>query len=171
MTFRIAPIAEEHIEGFRAGLDSVARERRYLLYLEAPPPEDAGKFLRNNIRNGYPQYVALVGDRVAGWCDVPPIDRPTRAHNGVLGLGVLAEFRGRGIGTALLSEALQGARAFGFTRVELFYARAIPASPRSTRGSAFAPKECSARRCASTGCTKISSAWRCCMTRPENSWS
>ena len=88
MTFRIAPIAEEHIEGFRAGLDSVARERRYLLYLEAPPPEDVSKFLRNNIRNGYPQYVALVGDRVVGWCDVLPIDRPTRAHNGVLGLAV-----------------------------------------------------------------------------------
>jgi RimJ/RimL family protein N-acetyltransferase len=121
MTFRIVPIAEEYIEDFRAVLDSVARERRYLLFLEAPPPEDVSKFLRNNIRNGYPQYVALVGDRVAGWCDVLPIDRPTRAHNGVLGLGVLAEFRGRGIGTALLSEALQGARAFGFTRVELSY--------------------------------------------------
>jgi RimJ/RimL family protein N-acetyltransferase len=56
---------------------------------------------------------------VVGWCDVLPIDRPTRAHNGVLGLGVLAEFRGRGIGTALLREALQGARAFGLTRIEL----------------------------------------------------
>ena len=119
--FRIVPIAEEHIEGFRAGLDSVARERRYLLFLEAPPPEDVSKFLRNNIRKGYPQYVALVGDRVVGWCDVLPIDRPTRAHNGVLGIAVLAEFRGCGIGTALLREALPGARAFGFTRIELGY--------------------------------------------------
>ena len=40
MTFRIVPTAEEHIEGFRAGLDSVARERRYVLFLEASPPED-----------------------------------------------------------------------------------------------------------------------------------
>jgi RimJ/RimL family protein N-acetyltransferase len=117
--FRVVPIAEEHIEGFRAGLDSVARERRYLLFLEAPPPEDVGKFLRNSIRKGYPQYVALVGDRVVGWCDVLPIDRPTRAHNGVLGISVVTEYRGRGIGTALLREALRGARAFGFTRVEL----------------------------------------------------
>jgi RimJ/RimL family protein N-acetyltransferase len=119
--FRIVPIAEEHIEGFRAGLDSVARERRYLLFLEAPPPEDVSKFLRNNIRKGYPQYVALVGDRVVGWCDVLPIERPTRAHNGVLGIGVLAEFRARGIGRALLREALKGARAFGLTRIELSF--------------------------------------------------
>jgi RimJ/RimL family protein N-acetyltransferase len=65
--------------------------------------------------------VALVEDRVVGWCDVLPIDRPTRAHNGLLGIAVAAEFRGCGIGTALLREALRGARAFGFTRVELAY--------------------------------------------------
>jgi RimJ/RimL family protein N-acetyltransferase len=100
-------------------LDAVARERRYLLFLEAPLPEDVGKFVRRNMRKRHPQYVAVAGERVVGWCDVLPIDRPTRAHNGVLGLGVLAEFRGRGIGTALLREALQGARAFGLTRIEL----------------------------------------------------
>lgn len=33
----------------------------------------------------------------------------------------MAEFRGCGIGTALLREALPGARAFGFTRIELGY--------------------------------------------------
>lgn len=65
--------------------------------------------------------MALVEDKVVGWCDVQPIDRPTRAHNGVLGLAVLAEYRGRGIGSALLREALHGARAFGLTRVELSY--------------------------------------------------
>jgi hypothetical protein len=34
--FRVVPIAEEHIDGFRAGLDAVAQERRYLLFLQAP---------------------------------------------------------------------------------------------------------------------------------------
>jgi GNAT superfamily N-acetyltransferase len=32
---------------------------------------------------------------------------------------VLAEFRGRGLGTALLRETLQKARASGLTRIEL----------------------------------------------------
>lgn len=40
MTFRAVPIAEEHIAGFRAALDGVARERRFLIFLEAPPYED-----------------------------------------------------------------------------------------------------------------------------------
>jgi ribosomal protein S18 acetylase RimI-like enzyme len=117
--FRVVPIAEEHIEGFRAGLDSVARERRYLTFLEAPSLEESRRFVRRNIRKGYPQYVALVEDKVVGWCDALPIDRPTRAHTSVLGIGVLAEFRGRGIGTALIRETLNSARASGFTRIEL----------------------------------------------------
>lgn len=117
--FRVVPIAEEHIEGFRAGLDSVARERRYLTFLEAPSLEESRRFVRRNIREGYPQHVALVEDKVVGWCDALPIDRPTRAHTGVLGIGVLAEFRGRGIGTALIRETLEKARASGLTRIEL----------------------------------------------------
>jgi ribosomal protein S18 acetylase RimI-like enzyme len=117
--FRVVPIAEEHIEGFRAGLDSVARERRYLTFLEAPSLEESRRFVRRNIREGYPQHVALVEGKVVGWCDALPIDRPTRAHTGVLGIGVLAEFRGRGIGTALIRETLNSARACGFTRIEL----------------------------------------------------
>lgn len=102
-------------------LDSVARERRYLLFLEAPPPDEVDKFVRRSIAERYPHYVALVAEQVVGWCDVLPIDRPTRAHNAVLGIGVLAEVRARGIGTALLREALRAARAFGLTRVELGY--------------------------------------------------
>lgn len=77
------------------------------------------RFVRRNIREGYAQHVALVEDRVVGWCDVLPIDRPTRAHTGVLGIGVLAEFRGRGIGTALIRKTLEKAGASGLTRIEL----------------------------------------------------
>lgn len=119
MTFRVVPIAEEHIEGFREVLDRVSRERRYLTFLEAPSLEESKKFVRRNIRESYPQYVALAGEKVVAWCDILPIDRPTRAHTGVLGVGVLAEFRGRGIGTALIREALKKARASGLTRIEL----------------------------------------------------
>jgi ribosomal protein S18 acetylase RimI-like enzyme len=119
MTFRVVPIAGEHIEGFWAALDSVARERRYLTFLEAPPFEECRNFIAQNIRRGHPQHVALVSERVVGWCDVLPIDRAIRAHTGVLGLAVVAAFRGRGIGTALLRATLERAHAVGLTRIEL----------------------------------------------------
>jgi len=119
MSFRIEPIGEQHIEGFHAVLDSVARERRYLVFLEAPPLEEVRKFVRGNLAKGYPAHVALIGEAVVGWCDVLPIERPTRMHNGVLGLGVRAGYRGKGIGKALLGETLRRARAAGLTRIEL----------------------------------------------------
>ncbi|HZO01916.1 MAG TPA: GNAT family protein, partial [Burkholderiales bacterium] len=60
-------------------------------------------------------------------CDVLPVDlRPLRAHTGMLGIGVLAQWRGRGVGSALLRETLKGARDFGFTRVELVYRAGNP---------------------------------------------
>jgi len=122
MAFEVVPIAEAHIEGFHAALDSVARERRYLYFLEAPALEDASKFVRNTIGKSYPHFVALEDGKVIGWCDVLPVDpRPVRRHTGMLGIGVLARERGRGIGGALLRATLNGARAFGFTRVELAY--------------------------------------------------
>ena len=112
-------MAEEHIEGFRAVLDEVARERRYLAFLEAPSLEDLSGFVRRNIRKGYPAYVALVGDKVVGWCDAAPADRPTLAHCGILGMGVETSHRHRGIGKALIRATLEGARKAGLTRIEL----------------------------------------------------
>ena len=68
---------------------------------------------------GHPQLVALEGERVVGWCDVTPVQRPTMRHGGVLGMGLLPDWRGRGLGERLIRQTLEAARAFGFSRVEL----------------------------------------------------
>jgi ribosomal protein S18 acetylase RimI-like enzyme len=115
----IVPIAEGHIDGFHRALDLVARERRYLAFLEAPPIEATRAFVLGNIKHGYPQFVALSAGEVVGWCDVKPLDRPTQAHRGVFGVGLLPQFRGQGIGTKLIRSALAAARAYGLHRVEL----------------------------------------------------
>lgn len=117
--FQVVPIAEEHIAGFHAAVDSVARERLYLAMLEAPPLEQSAEFVQTNIRKRNPQFVALAGGRVVGWCDVFPEKRETMAHGGVLGMGVIDGFRGKGIGIALMRATLAQAKQAGFTRVEL----------------------------------------------------
>ena len=116
---RIVPIEEAHIESFHAALDSVAREHRYLAFLEAPPLASVRDFVLGNIRSGNAQFVAVVDDRVVGWCDVLPKDRPTRRHSGVLGIGLIEPFRGRGIGSALMTATVDAALRKGFRRIEL----------------------------------------------------
>src|SRR5262245_54295065 len=114
MPVEIVPVREEHIESFHAALDVVARERRYLTFLEAPPIELTRQFIGRSIANDHPHFVALQGDQVVGWCDVTPRDRPAIRHCGVLGIGVLPEWRGRGLGRQLMERALEASRAFPF---------------------------------------------------------
>ncbi len=88
-------------------------------FLEAPPIELTRAFVLNNIKCRYPQYVAVTAGEVVGWCDVTPKERPIYAHGGVLGMGLLPPFRGRGIGTKLIWSVLAAARRAGMHRVEL----------------------------------------------------
>jgi ribosomal protein S18 acetylase RimI-like enzyme len=115
----IVPIAPEYVESFHRALDFVARERRYLSFLEAPPLDSARAFVLEMINHGHPQWVALSVGKVVGWCDVTPKTRPIYAHSGVLGMGVLPPFRGQGIGKRLILRTLDAARTFGLRRVEL----------------------------------------------------
>jgi len=117
--FKIVPITEEHIHGYREAVDKVARERKYLAFLEAPPYEMSRAFVLENINTNRPHFVAIADDLVVGWCDISSLHRPVFAHSGSLGIGVIAGYRGLGIGEALMRAALQKAKESGLTRIEL----------------------------------------------------
>lgn len=117
--YQILPFIEEHIEGFRAAVDNVAREHKYLAFLEGPPLEMARSFVLENIQGNWPHFVALVEGKVVGWCDITSLHRHAFAHADSLGIGVLAPYRGQGIGVALIRAALNKAKEIGLTRIEL----------------------------------------------------
>ncbi|MNH90156.1 N-acyltransferase YncA [compost metagenome] len=116
---RIEPIREDHVEGFREALDIVARERKYLIFLEAPPMEAMLAFVRGNIAGGHPHMVAVVNGKVVGWCDVRRGSRDAESHCGTLGMGIIPGYRDRGIGRRLITVVLDAARAAGMHRIEL----------------------------------------------------
>lgn len=118
-TINIVPIAEEHIEGFHACYDVVARERRYIAYLQAPPIENMRKMTLDYIAKGNLQLVALDDSQVVGWCSVIRFELEGFKHRGRLGIGLLPEYRGRGIGGQLMTAAIDGSRQIGLERVEL----------------------------------------------------
>jgi ribosomal protein S18 acetylase RimI-like enzyme len=99
-------IAPQHIEGFRHAVAVVACEQRHLALLEAPPVKNSIEFALGNIRDGNPHFVALEGGKVIGWCDIVRKNMVVRRHGGLLGMGVLPEFRSQGIGTLLIAAAL-----------------------------------------------------------------
>ncbi|MBS0244515.1 MAG: GNAT family N-acetyltransferase, partial [Proteobacteria bacterium] len=55
----------------------------------------------------------------AGWCDIFPLERDTMAHVGVLGIALLPEFRGQGLGERLMRETIDAGWRLGLLRIEL----------------------------------------------------
>jgi putative acetyltransferase len=115
----IAPIAAENIASFRDALDQVAREKRYLAMIEAPPLEQVTSFVSENIKKGIAQFVALSGSEVIGWADIVPAWTHGVSHRGSVGMGVLPQFRSQGIGRRLLEACIAKSWENGLTRIEL----------------------------------------------------
>lgn len=128
----IRPITMDDVEGYRACLDRVARERVYLAFTEAPNTEQAQYFVAGMLKRGLPFMVADDDRAVVGWCDIyvdpdSPM-RPGFTHLGRLGMGLDVEYRRQGLGEALLLAALEAAGRAGIERVELqVYASNEPA--------------------------------------------
>lgn len=119
LRYAIVPTRERHVEALHEVLDRVAREKKYLAFLKAPPLRQTRKFVLANIKERNPLFVAVADGDVVGWCDVVRIPRDTSKHCGVLGVALIPEFRGKGIGARLMTTAIAAAWAREFTRIEL----------------------------------------------------
>lgn len=128
MSTKIIYPSEQYFASFHEALSAVAKERIYLEMIEAPPLEKVSGFQRDLIAKNGPVYYAICDGRVVGWCDVFPGDNPRNEHRGGLGMGLLPDFRGKGIGGQLLKEVLAHSKRFGLEKVELHvYTSNLPA--------------------------------------------
>jgi ribosomal protein S18 acetylase RimI-like enzyme len=115
----IRKVSQEDVESLHSCLDSVARERKYLGFTQAAPIEETRKSLVEDMDRGVIRLIALDESKVVGWCHIKPDRWEGFTHAGWLGMGVLKEYRGQRIGSALLRQALAEARTRGLERVEL----------------------------------------------------
>jgi RimJ/RimL family protein N-acetyltransferase len=119
VSVEIVATAAVHFEGLYQALDIVAREERYLAFLQAPPVEEAFAFYSNIVAMDLCQFVALRDGVVIGWCDVLPTHGEARAHVGTLGIGLIPDARHQCIGAQLMAATIARAWEKGYTRIEL----------------------------------------------------
>ena len=119
MSFTVRRIEQKDVAGYRSALDSIVGEREYLLTVTTPSFEIVTEFVHRNIADNNAQYVAVVNKRIVGWADIVAYEKELIKHAGLLGMGVVSEYRGRGIGKELLSQTIKHAIEVGLTRIEL----------------------------------------------------
>ena len=115
----IRPITEADILAYHSVLGLVARERKYLRFLDAPPLESTRNFILSNIEKGNPHFVADVDGAIVGWCDITRDTDVSSQHVGTFGMGLHPDFRGKGIGGLLAKTVLTDAQDKRFIRIEL----------------------------------------------------
>jgi len=128
MNVEIVYANEKYFESFHESLGAVARERVNIEMVEAPPLESVVSFQSGLIKKNAPVFYAVAGGRVVGWADISTCDNPRLNHVGHLGMGLLSEFRGQGLGSKLLDAALKHSKKFGLEKVALqVYTTNLPA--------------------------------------------
>jgi RimJ/RimL family protein N-acetyltransferase len=87
-------------------LNPVFLERKFLAITEAISVDEAIAYHSANIMAGHPHFVAVDSGRVVGLCDIAPT-APLRIagqqHNVTLGMLLLPDYRGLGLGARLLN--------------------------------------------------------------------
>jgi ribosomal protein S18 acetylase RimI-like enzyme len=117
---RIVPTTEAFIPGLQAVVDAVARERKYIGFIAGPPMAQATAFVRSLLAGGGVQLLAInAAEQVVGWCDIVGSPLPGFRHVGRLGMGLLSDYRGQGLGGRLATQAIAAAREAGMERIEL----------------------------------------------------
>lgn len=116
---RIRAARVSDAKSYRACFDAIARERIHLGLVAAPPVKICRGWIRALRKARYPMYFALDGSRVIGWSDAVPREMDGFRHTVGLGMGLLPEMRGRGLGARLLRKTIAHCRRRGVEKIEL----------------------------------------------------
>lgn len=110
----------DYVESFCKAVDTVAKERKYLASTEGFPLESVKSFVEMIQENDLAQYYLVKDGIVIGWCDILPKSFEGMKHVGNLGMGLLANYRGKGLGSRLLETTMQHAKSKnGIEKIEL----------------------------------------------------
>lgn len=115
----IQKTTREFAESYCKAVDTVARERKYLGSTTGFPLEKTIEFIEFIVSQNLSQYFAIEDGEVVGWCDIIPKSYEGLTHVGVMGMGILSAYRGKGLGTQLLEKAIEHAKLNGIEKVEL----------------------------------------------------
>ena len=119
MNIKIRRTEERDIQGFWNAFHQVVNERKYFVTLTVPDINSTESFIKDCLKKDFSLFVAENNNMIIGWTDIIPNSKESLSHTGRLAIGILEKYRGKGIGTKLLSAAIDHALTKGLKRIEL----------------------------------------------------
>ena len=134
------------LDRIMANLETVAKEGRWIA-TEEVTPERRERF-QKALTGDQLHLVALVNEQMAGGLDLAPYFGGLKKARHVMGLGmlILDGYRGLGIGTALMEEAIRWARSIGLMKISLSVFSNNEAAIRLYQKSGFVEEGCLKRQ-------------------------
>jgi len=109
----------ENALSFGKAVTSVCQEEKYLSNTTGYNEEETLDFVRNIIEKKHAQYYAIIKGVVVGWCDIVRKPQEFHSHIGVLGMGIIKDYRRQGIGKKLTLRTIEHAQKNGIEKIEL----------------------------------------------------
>ena len=119
-SFVVRPAVPRDARSFLELYREVAAEGRFIRTEE--PSGDVRRYrqrFRRPVTSERARFLAIDGDRVIGEIGLEREEHPVTTHVATLGMMVAPEWRGRGVGSALMEAAIAWARRSGVEKLEL----------------------------------------------------
>lgn len=94
----LVPSSPELEASYNACVGLVAEERRYISIVHRPSMDDTRGHIESVRKINGQIMLAVAGDQVVGWCTTRPLTAEIFDHLAGIGMGLLPDFRGQGIG-------------------------------------------------------------------------
>lgn len=116
----LRPATEDDAAAFIRAVDGVAREQDYFIRSRFDVElEWERAFIAKATKQGNLMLLAVIDGSMVGWVTLLRARAEFMRHTADLGMGVIQEYRGIGVGTALLEYALTWAAGQGLEKIHL----------------------------------------------------
>jgi len=117
-TFTVRPARQKDLTGIVGAMRQVVERGTYIVAETVAQELDHQEaLLRHNEIESRMFFVATVNDEVVGWVHINAPELEKLHHTAELTVGVVDEYRGRGLGSHLLSRGLEWAGKNGYEKV------------------------------------------------------
>jgi ribosomal protein S18 acetylase RimI-like enzyme len=118
LEFVVRPARQADLAGLVGAIRQVAEDGTYIEGESVADMVDHEEVLmRHNEIEERMFFVATVGDEVVGWVHLAGSELEKLAHTAKLTVGVIAEYRGHGVGSHLLERGLEWATGRGYEKL------------------------------------------------------